>query len=115
MIRINWEVEEIVALIAIYNKSCMDPSINIDNELAALSTALNRRANILGIQHDEKFRNMNGMKMMYQNVLYVATNGEKGLSAAGQSLYSVYEMMKKTPDVFKMILKEFDERYQISR
>ncbi len=112
MIRIKWDVEELIPLINIYKKAITGEIQDINTELAALSKALNKRADILGIHHDEKFRNLNGMKMMYQNVIYVATNGEQGLSAASQGLYAVYEMSQKSPAVFDRMLAEFHHRYQ---
>lgn len=52
----------------------------------ALSKAFVERAERLGIEHDEKYRNLNGMKMMFQNVAYVASNGDHGMSAASSAM-----------------------------
>ena len=110
MIKVNWDVEELVALIDVYRRSNTD-GFAIDEELESLSEKLVRRANILRIAHDEKYRNYNGMKMMYQNVVYIATNGSQGLSAASSSMQKVYELLNSNPEVFEMILKEFNSRY----
>jgi len=111
MLKIKWDVEEIISLINIYKKASNGEIQDINKELSVLSKVLNKRADLLGIHHDEKFRNLNGMKMMYQNVLYVATNGEQGLSAASQAIYAVFYMSQKSPDVYEMILAEFNDRY----
>ena len=64
MMKIGWDVEELVALIDIYRNSSEKSAAQIEKELLTLSYVLIRRANTLGIAHDEKFRNLNGMKMM---------------------------------------------------
>lgn len=63
------------------------------------------------IEHDEKYRNLNGMKMMFQNVAYVASNGDHGMSAASSAMRKVYDMSNSSPEVFDLILKEFTKRY----
>ena len=111
MIKVNWDVEELVALIDIYRRSKDKPNDQIDAELLALSKALTKRADKLGIEHDEKFRNFNGMKMMFQNVVYIATDGQQGMSGISSSMCKVYEMLSRSPDVFELILQEFTNRY----
>lgn len=81
MIKVNWDVEELVALIDVYRRSDEKSAEQIEVELLALSKAFVERAERLGIEHDEKYRNLNGMKMMFQNVAYVASNGDHGMSA----------------------------------
>lgn len=110
MIKVNWDVEELVALIDIHRKS-LEPNYDVDAALQQLSAKLISRSDKLGIIHDEKFRNINGMKMMYQNVLFVATNGRQGLSAASTRMQKVYSLLISNPDVFEMILEEFNQRY----
>ena len=67
MIKVNWDVEELVALIDVYRRSDEKSAEQIEVELLALSKAFVERAERLGIEHDEKYRNLNGMKMMFQN------------------------------------------------
>lgn len=113
MIKVNWDVEELVALIDIYRRYEDNQSDQIDDELLTLSKALTKRADKLGIEHDEKFRNLNGMKMMFQNVVYIATDGQQGMSATSSSMRKVYGMLSKSPDVFELILQEFTKRYSV--
>lgn len=115
MIKVNWDVEELVALIDIYRKSEGKTVEQIESELQLLSETLMRRADKLGIEHDEKFRNYNGIKMMFQNVVYVATDGQKGLSATSFPMRKVYEMLSTSPEVFDLILVEFEKRYRVKR
>lgn len=113
MIKVAWDVEELVALIDVYRKSKGKTTEQIEKELIALSESLIIRAQKLGITHDDKFRNLNGMKMMFQNVVYTATNGHQGLSSASSSLQKVYKMLHTNPDVFELILEEFTSRYNL--
>ena len=111
MIKVNWDVEELVALIDVYRRSDEKSAEQIEVELLALSKAFVERAERLGIEHDEKYRNLNGMKMMFQNVAYVASNGDHGMSAASSAMRKVYDMSNSSPGVFDLILKEFTKRY----
>ena len=111
MIKVNWDVEELVALIDIYRKSVASDNCIIEDELQALAERLIKRADKLGIVHDEKFRNFNGMKMMVQNVVYVATDGKQGLSAASARMQKVYSLLLTNPDVFDMILEDFNHTF----
>ncbi len=111
MIKVNWDVEELVALIDIYRKSVSSENYIVDNELQLLADRLIKRADRLGIKHDEKFRNHSGMKMMLQNVIYIATDGKQGLSAASARMRKVYSLLLTNPDVFEMILEDFNQRY----
>ena len=113
MIKVNWDVEELVALIDIYRRYEDNQSDQIDAELLTLSKVLTKRADKLGIEHDDKFRNLHGMKMMFQNVVYIATDGQQGMSATSSSMRKVYGMLSKSPDVFELILQEFTKRYGV--
>ena len=111
MIKVNWDVEELVALIDIYQKAVSSADYDVDAVPRALTKQLWIRAELLEITHDEKFRNENGMKMMYQNVVYIATNGQQGLSATSSRMQKVYSLLRTNPDVFMMILEDFNRHY----
>jgi hypothetical protein len=80
-------------------------------ELQRLSDALNKRADFLKMPHDESYRNLTGLKMMYQNLIFVASNNTCGLPNAGKGMYVVFDMYQKCPEAYKMILEEFSTRY----
>ena len=102
MIKVNWDVEELVALIDVYRRSDEKSAEQIEVELLALSKAFVERAERLGIEHDEKYRNLNGMKMMFQNVAYVASNGDHGMSAASSAMRKVYDMSNSSPEGYTL-------------
>ena len=112
MIRVKWDVEELVALIAIYLSSENKSYDEIKAELETLSKILRRRADLLDIRHDEKFRNISGMTMMYENVVYIFTHGQQGMSSVSKAMRQVAEMSEKCPDVFNLILSEFYRKYR---
>ena len=94
-------------MIDTYRKSSEKSAAQIEKELLTLSYVLIRTANTLRIAHDEKFQNLYGMKMMYQNVIYLATEGESGMSSVSSSMRKVYGLLSSTPEVF-------DRKRQIS-
>lgn len=111
MNRVKWDVEELVALICVYDRVLNEQIVDLDSELQSLSIALKRRADILHIPHDSTYRNHTGVKMIYQNLQYVASGETAGLSNASKAMYAVYEMYQKCPVVFKLIAEEFTRNY----
>lgn len=111
MKRISWEVEEMVAMVDIYYRYKNNETANLSEELKALSEKLKKRADILNIEHDERFRNYNGMKMIFENVRFVDTNGEAGFSSASQLVYDIVELYHNKNEIFKKVLDEFKLKY----
>lgn len=108
MKRVKWDMEEAVALYFLYMKYGFPiPKKN----LGQLSIVLNKRAEILGIDKDEKFRNISELNMQSACIQYVATNGEKGLSAASKLFYDVHDLYNEERDKFQKIADEFVEKY----
>jgi len=85
--------------------------VEMETELQRLSDALNKRADFLKMPHDESYRNLTGLRMMYQNLIFVASNNTCGLPNAGKGMYVVFDMYQKCPEAYKMILEEFSKRY----
>ena len=111
MKRIKWTDEEAVAIVDLYFRVERGAVADLNAELMDLSKTLNRRADILGIVHDDKFRNFNGMKCIYQNVRYLATDGEVGLPNASKIHRQAVELYFSDREKFKAILKNFREKY----
>ena len=111
MKRIKWELEEAVAIVDLYFRFERGTVSNLKSELSELSRILNRRADMLGIVHDEKFRNLNGITCVFQNVRYYATNGRRGLSAVGKLQRDTVSMYRNEPEKFNAILESFREKY----
>ena len=111
MRKVNWDVEELVVLISIYDRSLKGVIIDLDSELQHLSSVLNKRAEQLNIPRDEKYRNVAGMKMMYQNLMYIANGETKGLSNVSQAMRIVFDMYQKCPSAFSLIQEEFWKKY----
>ena len=111
MKRVKWDIEEMVAMVDLYY-NCKNGCISdLNAELERLSKKLHRRADILKIQHDEKFRNLNGLKMIYENVRYVDTNGMRGLSCASQLAYDIVRLYNENNSDFRKILDGFNLKY----
>lgn len=111
MVKKAWDIEEAVALINVFFKCKNDDNIAINEELISLSKQLNFRAEKLCVPHDDKYRNLNGMKLMYQNVCYIDSKGKKGLSSISKVLMKAYDMYFSEPLKFKNILNSFEKNY----
>lgn len=111
MKRIKWAPEEAVAIVDLYFRFADGMVADLNAELIELSRTLNRRADILGIAHDGKFRNLNGMKCIFQNVRYLATDGEVGLSNASKLHSDTVDLYFNDRETFNAILENFREKY----
>ncbi len=106
MIRVRWELEEAVALMDLYFRYGATLSVPND-ELLKLSQIYRNRANILGLNVDDKFRNLSGMKMQLGCIHYVVTGGKEGMSGASNLFYKTYDLYKTIHVSFKMFAKNF--------
>ena len=108
MKRIRWAVEEAVALYSL----CVKFGFRIPEEnLKKLSAVLNKRANMLDIEVDDKFRNVTGLNMQAACIEYAVTNGKSGLSSVNKLFYDVDDLYKNDNEKFCKILNEFVEKY----
>ena len=111
MKRIRWATEEAVAIVDLYFRFERGEITDLNAELNKLSRILNRRADVLGIVRDEKFRNLNGMKCIFQNVRYLATGGKVGLPNASKLHSDTVDLYRNDREKFNAILKSFREKY----
>lgn len=91
------------------SKNCTAEDLN--TELTKISRVLNKRADILQIEHDDKFRNISGLKMILENIRYVDEQGKNGLGNASAMSYYVVYMYKVDRAHFNEILNEFNLKY----
>ena len=111
MKKVNWSVEEAVALMNLYIEN--DSEIPVDaNKVEKLSNILKKRAEILNLDIDEKFRNISGLNMQLACIHYVATDGKEGLSGASELFYDIYELYLTNKKVFLHIYNDFSKIYQ---
>ena len=111
MKRIDWTVEEMVAMVDLYYRYKADEITDLEEKLAELSRKLVHRAEMLHIDHDEKYRNINGMRMIFENVRYIDTNGLEGLSGSSRMVNEIVKIYHENRIVFDMILKDFNKNY----
>ena len=111
MKRIKWSLEEVVAIVDVYFRNERGEVADLNFELKRLSRNLNRRADVLGIAHDEKFRNLNGMQCIFENIKYVATDGKEGLSNVSKLHRTVIDIYHNERERFNEILNDFGQKY----
>ena len=110
MKKVNWSEEEAVALIDLYYRQgqmCSVPREYVQE----LSRLYNHRGKILGLDIDEKFRNVSGLNMQIACVHYVATDGKAGLSGGSKVFYQMNKLYKSNPLQFQSILDDFYKKY----
>lgn len=108
----TWDFEEMVAMVDIYmrHKNCTNTR-TLKEDLEDLSIALNKRADMLGIEKGENYRNYNGMNMIYHNLMSADTNGEKGLRNGSKLMLKVLDFYKEHHAEFETLLKHFNDNY----
>ena len=96
MIKVKWDLEEVVVLYDLYFKS--GATLSVDTEkLNELSAIMKNRAAVKGVQIDEK---------------YVVTDGKEGLSNVSKIFYEAYDLYKKEPMKFNQMIEEFYCKYK---
>ena len=111
--KVRWEIDEAVAIVNLYYKYKNNEISDLETELRIISKMLNKRADILEIKHDDKFRNYTGVKMIFYNVNYVDSNGEEGLSCASKMIYEAVDMYKNNYGDFQKVLNDFENKYSV--
>lgn len=79
-INIKWTKDEEILLVEMFDKVYIK-KYNLTKECDLLSIKLKEHAKSLGLDIDEKYRNISGLKMKYQNLIYLYTSGKEGLSS----------------------------------
>jgi hypothetical protein len=110
MKRIKWTLEESVVLVDAYARNGYKIPLPA-NEISHISELLNRRANILGLDIDEKFRNKSGLNMQSACIHYVFTEGAEGLSNSNDMFYKAHNLFIHDKAKFDEILESFYTRY----
>jgi hypothetical protein len=111
--KVKWHLEEAVMLVDLYRRVEELDANTRQQEIEKLSFLLNKRAKILQIPIDDKFRNVNGIIMQLENIRYIETKGTEGLSAFSKVAQEAYQLNSEMPEVFKRIVQEFKEKYEI--
>lgn len=106
MKRVIWDEEEAALLVDTYRRIQATPSQK--NELLhQLSDVLRKRAVSKGLEINERFRNFNGMKLQYELLRYLMTDGEQGLSEnIAKTIAEVAELYRSEPEKFNKILRK---------
>ena len=108
----TWDFEEMVAMVDIYMRHKNGTNTRtLKEDLEDLSIALNKRADMLGIEKGENYRNYNGMNMIYHNLMSADTNGEKGLKNSSKLMLKVLDFYKEHHAEFETLLKHFNDNY----
>ncbi len=102
--RIPWSRHEVALLIDAYLR--VTEGADLGKTATQLSLTLRNMALRAGIDIDDTYRNVNGMKMQLGDVQYLFTSGKQGLSGASSLIREVFEMRKRQPEDFKQLLKE---------
>jgi hypothetical protein len=108
----KWDFEEMVAMVDIYMRHKDGTNTRtLEDDLKELSIALNKRADMLGIQKGDKFRNYSGVKKIHDNIKSIDTEGEKGLSHGSKLMHDVLKFYEEYRSAFDIILKHFNDNY----
>ena len=86
-----------------------------DKELKELSDFLRHRADVMGFQHDDTFRNYAGIRKQYFfRVLSVVTHGKKGTPSSSPRPidFQAMKIYENDPDNFKEIVDTIYRKYK---
>jgi len=112
MKQINWQIEEAIMLIDLYNRATTMTPQEARKEIQKLSEYLRHRAIILGLHIDDTYRNVSGIEMRLKSVNYLVSGGASGLDSPGKSSEIALMLFEKEPEIFCAMLKECLSRYR---
>jgi hypothetical protein len=108
----KWDFEEMVAMVDIYMRHKDGTNVqDLNKDLEELSIALNKRADMLGIEKGDNFRNLLGVKDTYRGVKNADNNDETSFGKGGQLRYEVLDFYKRHRREFDIILEHFNDNY----
>jgi len=110
MLKVKWNLEEAVALYDLYRREGCTLNVS-KKELEKLSEIYKKRAKMIGLKVDEKFRNLSGLSMQIGCIHFVVTDGKEGVSNASKLFYQVHDLFFTKPEIYQMILDEFYQKY----
>ena len=107
----KWDIEEWIVLVKLYYENKDKTRTDLHDAVSLMSLVLNRRADSLGIEHDEKYRNINGLAMQFDRIKYIDTNGAKGLSAYSELANAAIEMYHNDLEGFNLLAENCWKKY----
>lgn len=109
----NWSREEELLLVDLFQKVYLEGhDLNVLSEL--LSELLRNMAIQAGEMIDFKYRNVSGIKMKYQNLLFVFTDGKEGLSKCSNMDKEIMNYYKNDKSNFERELQQIKRIYKMN-
>ena len=103
--RIGWDQYE-VALLIDYCEKVNSGTLSRPQAIKDLSAGLRARAVSRGVTIDEKFRNENGISMQMACMMFLLTDGKKGMQKKSIPFESMVSLKKADPNQYELILHE---------
>ena len=107
----NWELEEELFLIELYNFTKQHSNEENENKIMELSDFLSFRAISIGYKIENDFRNVTGIKMKLKNIEYLESNGRHGLSNYSLMDKDVYHLYIHDKEKFNKLLCQAKKKY----
>lgn len=110
MIIRKWDYYEVAKLLEIsFKVHRCHSKIEQNKILMVLSNLLRNYALLRGMDIDEKYRNLVGIRLQFLNMEYIITKGKKGFSTPSKLFKSVYMIYRFDSKKFAEIIKDANE------
>lgn len=110
MKKIKWDLPEAVVLLDVLLENWGRTSVS-DEKLLELSEMYKRKATANGVNFDEKYRNLAGLKMQLACLQFVVSEGHVGMPNAAKVFHDAYALFQRDPEEFKKIKDNFLSQY----
>lgn len=110
MNKFKWDLQDAVVLYDFYFNLGHKFEVN-EEYLKELSLLMKRKALMNGLQINDKYRNIAGLKMQIQCIRYVITDGKEGLHNASKIFYEAYDLYKNDIQEFNTLANDFYNKY----
>lgn len=110
-VRVPWDEDETILLVDLYCHTKDMEKLKAENYATAFVEMLKVRAVSLGMMVDDKYRNLAGIKMKLQNIRYLMTNGELGLSGCSKLEKRIVDLYQTDQELFALKLKQAQNKW----
>ena len=110
MLKVNWGLDEAIALFELYAFYNMSTKIKVE-DLEDLRRMYLKRAKLLNLEIDNKFRNIDGLNLQLQCIEFVVKGEGYGLGHSAKVFYDVYNLYLYNHKTYIRILADFYKEY----
>ncbi len=106
--KVPWDRHEAILLLEAF-LTAQEGFISEKEAHIYISAVLRQKAILKGLRFDEKFRNVNGVRMQMDGLKYIYKQGASGMSHSNKLFTEVLNLYANSREDYRILLKEANE------